>query len=64
MKALLITIFIIACCQTVTGCSSMRNNSLIVKPIFSKDVKHSTGNFLLAESLEDVKPLVDLNMEE
>jgi predicted component of type VI protein secretion system len=64
MNALKTAIIILTMCLAFAGCSSLRSYTLTGKSTVEDDIKLSTGNATLAESLEKAKPLVDLNLEE
>ena len=64
MNAPRTTILILAMGLAVSGCSALGSHTRIAKTPVEKDIKLSTGNATLAESLEKSKPLVDLNQEE
>jgi uncharacterized protein YceK len=64
MNAAKTTILILAICLASAGCSSLRSHTPTGKSTTEDDLKLSTGNTTLAESLEKAKPLVNLNLEE
>jgi outer membrane protein assembly factor BamE (lipoprotein component of BamABCDE complex) len=64
MNTLKLAIIILALGLALAGCSPLRSPTPTGKSTSQDDIRLSTGNATLAESLEQAKPLVDLNLEE
>ena len=64
MNTLKTNTLILVMCLAVAGCSPLRSHTLRGKPPVEEDIMHGSGDSLLAESLEEAKPLVDLILEE
>ena len=64
MNAFKSAVIILALGLALAGCSPLSSHRPTGKSTSQDDIRLSTGNATLAESLEKAKPLVDLNLEE